>query len=141
MVLDELAEQAALAAAEVEHAPGAACSEGRHDRADPLVVEADPVLDRGFLGIAVGLPRVRVVGVLFDDEPAQRLAGQVGLARQVAPGDQLALGVRRQPALAALEQLLDLGRAHPVVLLVVEDRDQDVQVREQVAEPDVAARV
>ena len=68
----------------------------RHDRADPLVVQADPLLDRRLLGIAVGLARVRIGGVLLDDELAQRLAGQVRLAREVAAGDQLALGMRRR---------------------------------------------
>ena len=43
---------------------------------------------------------------------------------QVAAGDQLALGVRRQPALAVAQQLLDLVVADPVVLVVVEHRDR-----------------
>ena len=51
---------------------------------------------------------------------------------QVAVGDELALGMRGEPALAVPEQLLDLVVADLVVLLVVEHGDQHVEVREQV---------
>ena len=47
---------------------------------------------------------------------------------QIAPGDQLALGMRGQPVAAAAQQLLDLGLVDPVVLLVVEHRQQHVEV-------------
>jgi hypothetical protein len=53
---------------------------------------------------------------------------------QVASHDEVALGVRRQPALAAAQQLLDLGLADEVVLVVVEDRHQHVDVLQQVLE-------
>ena len=56
---------------------------------------------------------------------------------QVALGDQLAFGVGREPLAAAAEQLLDLVGAHPVVLVVVEHRQQNVEVLEEVLHPEV----
>ncbi len=53
------------------------------------------------------------------------------LELQVAAGDLFLLRVPGQPALALRQQLLHLVVADEVVLLVVEDRDQDVQVRQQ----------
>jgi hypothetical protein len=38
----------------------------------------------------------------------------------------------RQPITAAAEQLLDLVVAHPVVFLIVEHGDQDVQVTQEI---------
>src|SRR2546422_5618882 len=98
-------------------------------------MEADPLLDGGLLAIAVCFPSVRVRGVLGNDELPECLTSEVWLPCQVPSSDQITLRVRRKPALAAAQELLDLRGAHPVVLLVVEDRDQDVQVREQVADP------
>ena len=58
---------------------------------------------------------------------------------EVAARDELALRVRGQPARAAAQQLLDLGRADPVVLRVVEHRQKHVEVRQQLGEPQRAA--
>ena len=65
---------------------------------------------------------------------------EAALVLQVAAGDQLALGVRGQPALAVAQQLLDLVVADPVVLVVVEHRDQHVEVRQQLAQRQRRAR-
>ena len=59
---------------------------------------------------------------------------------QVAPGDEVALGVVGQPAGAEAHQLVDLVRADPVVLAVVEHRQQHVQVGEGVGQPHGAAQ-
>ena len=40
-----------------------------------------------------------------------------------------------EPALAVAKQLLDLVVAHPVVLLIVENRNEHVEMRQQVAQP------
>ena len=53
---------------------------------------------------------------------------------EVAARDQLALGVRRPASPRRAQQLLDLVVADPVVLVVVEHRDEHVQVRQQVAQ-------
>ena len=136
MVLDELLEEATLAAAQVEDPARPGAPQRGEDRAEPLLVQADLRLDRRLLGVAgLGLP-IRVV-LLAGDQPAEGFARQVRLAREVAPRDELALGMLRQPALAAAEQLLDLGCADPVVLLVVEHRDEHVQVGEQVLQADI----
>ncbi len=42
---------------------------------------------------------------------------------------QVALGMGREPAFATLQQLLDLGRADPVVLLVSDTRSSAVRGR------------
>ncbi|MEH3053798.1 MAG: hypothetical protein PGN13_07270 [Patulibacter minatonensis] len=62
------------------------------------------------------------------------------LVLEVTARDQLALGVRRQPAVAAREQLLDLVVADPIVLVVVEHWQQHVQVGEQLREAHLAAQ-
>ena len=54
---------------------------------------------------------------------------------QVAAGDQRALGVGGQPVAGAAQQLVDLVGPDPVVLVVVEHRQQHEQVLQQVAEP------
>jgi len=106
----------------------------RDDRAEALLVEADPTLGGLFLA-RMALRRRVGVGHFRRDEPRQCLVGQRALVLEVAPGDQVALGVRAEPALPAPQELLDLIVAHVVVLLVVEHRDQDVEVRQQVAQP------
>ncbi len=53
---------------------------------------------------------------------------------EVAPRDLLALGVRRQPALAVTQQLLHLGVIDPVMLVVIEDGHEDVEVAEQLVQ-------
>ena len=53
------------------------------------------------------------------------------IARAIASRD----GMADEPALAVAKQLLHLVVADPVVLLVVEHRNEHVQVRQQVAQP------
>ena len=65
--------------------------------------------------------------------PARRAsdcAGSAGSARRSARAR-----VRLEPALAAAQQLVDLRLLDPVVLVVVEHRQQHVEVRQQVGEP------
>src|SRR5439155_20120753 len=54
---------------------------------------------------------------------------------QVPPSDELAIGVDPEPVAAPPEELVDLLGADPVVLVVVEDRQQHEEVLQQVAEP------
>ena len=54
---------------------------------------------------------------------------------QVARNDGIARRMTIEPALSVPKQLLDLVVPNPVVLLIVENRNQDVQVRQQVAQP------
>ena len=57
---------------------------------------------------------------------------------EIAAGDQLLLGVVGQPALARPQQLVDLVGRDPVVLGVVEHRQQHIQVPQRVGEPQLA---
>ena len=75
------------------------------------------------------------VGLVLVEQARERVPREAALVLQVAAGDQLALRVARQPALAVPQQLLDLVVADPVVLVVVEHGDQHVEVREQLREP------
>ena len=99
-------------------------------------MEADARLDGRLLGIVDGRHLVRIVRDLRGREAPEGLPGEVRLACEIATRDELPFGVGGQPVGTAAEQLLDLGGAHPVVLLVIEHRDEDVQVAQQVAQPD-----
>ena len=132
-ILQQRSDQLAAAAAEIEHPLRAARPEHGHDRAEPLLVQAQRFLDSLLLGLA-RLRRVAVrVGVLVLEQPRERLARQRALVLEVAVDDQLALGMPGEPALAAAQQLLHLVVADPVVLLRVEHRHEHVEVREQLA--------
>jgi len=54
---------------------------------------------------------------------------------QIARDDGIARRMTIEPALSVPKQLLDLVVPNPVVLLIIENRNQDVQVRQQVAQP------
>jgi hypothetical protein len=61
--------------------------------------------------------------------------------RQKTAGDQRTLGVAGQPALAGPDQLVDLVRCDPVVLRVVQHREQHVEVVERIGEPERAGEL
>jgi len=52
---------------------------------------------------------------------------------EIATDDLFLLGMAREPVAAVPEELFHLVVANPVMLVVVEHRDEDVQVREQVS--------
>ena len=127
-------QQLALAAAEVEHAPRAALlAAPRPPRRGAARCRLHRPLDRLFLACVLLLGR----------RPGRRLRrrsggpaprGQAAADASGSARDQLALGMRGQPALAVAQQLLHLVVADPVVLVVVQHRDQHIEVREQVAQ-------
>ncbi len=100
--------------------------------------------ERGGPGLLLGVRLDRVVDLLDlavvglgqpdQLQPVHRLTGQGPAAGQIAAGDQLLLRVAGQPALTGPHQLVDLVRGDPVVLGVVEHREQDVQVAQGVRE-------
>lgn len=57
------------------------------------------------------------------------------LLLEVPADDQIPFGMRGEPALATPHELVDLGLVDPVVLVVIEDRQEHVQVGEQLREP------
>ena len=91
----------------------------------------------------VDLVKVSVVKVSLVDvgEAGHRCQRQPLPVRQVAAGDEDLLRVRAEPVGASPDQLVDLVVADPVVLGVVEDRQQDVQVIQRISEPDAASEV
>ena len=69
------------------------------------------------------------------EQAGRGLPDQAGLVAQVAADDQVPVGMPGQPLRRAAGQLVDLVPAHPVVLVVVEHRQQHVQLAEQVTHP------
>ncbi len=72
--------------------------------------------------------------VLLGQAPEQ-LRRQRPLVAQIAGRDQLAGRMLGEPALALVEQLVDLAPLDEIVLLAVEHGDQHVEMRQQIAQP------
>ena len=125
--LEQGSGQLALAAAEVEDPTGTAGGDGVDHGGEALLVEAEWAFDHFFLGVLRLRQLFGIVGVVLL-QAGHRLAGQRGVVAQVAIGDQLAIGVGAQPLAATTKQLLHLVVPDPVVLVVVEDGEQDVEV-------------
>src|SRR4029078_10360036 len=53
---------------------------------------------------------------------------------QVAPGDEVLLWMGGEPTFALVKQLLEFVLADEVVLVVVENRDEDVQVGQEIGQ-------
>src|SRR5207245_11118741 len=53
---------------------------------------------------------------------------------QIAIGNQLALGMLAKPALSMTKQLFDFRVTNPVVLVVVQDWNQDIEMRQQITQ-------
>ena len=129
----EIAEHLAVAAAEVENAFRPRRLHSRQHGSAPLIVEPNRHLTGfGRLGSFGWLLVGR--GRLFLDEPLDRLADEARLMSQEAACDRLLERMLREPAFPLRDQLLDLAVADPVMLRVVEDRDQDVEMREELGE-------
>ena len=54
---------------------------------------------------------------------------------EISRDDRIAGRMAVEPALAVTKQLFDFVVPHPVVLLIVENRNEHVQVRQQFAQP------
>src|SRR6185436_18563899 len=115
---EQRAEELALSAAEVEHAPRAALPQGRQHRSQPFLVERPLALPLRLLRCSVApglllrlerLPR-------FVLEPRQRQPREAGLPPQVAEGDGLLFGMVAEPPLPLAEEVLHLSLADEVVL-------------------------
>lgn len=139
LLLQQKAQEMTFATAEIQDAPGAALPEGGDHGPEALVVEAERLLQLVLLVRlrAVERPRVRK---LLRHQTLQRQPREAALVLQVSAGDRLPLGMRGQPALPAAHEFLHLVVADPVVLVVVEDRNQHVQVRQELAEPPPGAQ-
>ncbi len=135
-VVEEGHDQGALSAAKVRDGGRPGGPQHSHDRTPALRGKGDLPLRCLFrLTVAHGVVqrfRLRVVGL---GEPAHRGQHQVTPVRQVAAGDQVTVRVRGQPAGAGPDQLVHLVGAHPVVLGVVQHRQQHIQVVQRIGEP------
>ncbi|RPK56768.1 hypothetical protein EES43_23390 [Streptomyces sp. ADI96-02] len=141
-VLEECLHQLALSAAQIEDAARPGGAQRTEDRGAPLLGERNgPLLGVGALvHRVVDAVHVEVVG-LGEARQLQGLRGPPGeppAVGEVAPGDQVAFGVSGQPALTGPQQLVHLVGRHPVVLGVVEHRQQDVELAQGVGQPQLA---
>ena len=131
-------EQPPLAAAKVQHACRPARPQRRQHSGQTLLVQAQRLFDRFLLAVAP-LARpfgiVGGVGFLLDgQQAAQRLARQDRPVLEVAAHDGVALRVLRQPAFSLAHELVHLVVTDPVVLVVVQDRNEHVEVAQEVAQ-------
>src|SRR5439155_2842906 len=98
---------------------------------DALLVQTPRLLDQSLLRGVRDLRRVRI-GCLVPAQPRERLAREVSLTPQVSIRDELTCRMRREPALSSAEELVDLVPTNPVVLVVVEYRNEDIKVPKQI---------
>lgn len=76
----------------------------------------------------------RLVGLLLKDESGEGLPVEAGPELQVAAGDLFLLRAVGRPARSLRQQFLHFVGDDEVMLLIVEDRDQGVRVRQQFRE-------
>ena len=122
-ISQERFEQPALAAAEIRDARSAHIVEGGDHRLDALLIEIHRALEACLDGVSAGGASVGVEVVVLT-QTAQGIASQGSLVAKVAAGDQFTLRMRGQPVAGAMEELVDLIVADPVVLFAVESRNQ-----------------
>src|SRR4029077_3599512 len=106
LLLQQLADPPAFAAAEVQDALGAAGPKSRHDRNDALLVQAKRRLQHVLSPVAYAAVLLGDKRFLFLYKPGERFAEQAWLELQVTPRDLFFLRMSGQPARALAEQLL-----------------------------------
>jgi hypothetical protein len=127
-------DESAFAAAQVQHSRGRSTENSSGHSIEAPLVQADAFLDLTLLVVLL-LVDLRLVVRRVISEAGQDVARERTPVLQVAATDQLASGMGRQPRAALVEQLASLVLADPVVLVVVEHRQQHVEMRQQVGEP------
>ena len=142
-VLEQRLHQLALPAAQVEHPRARRLRAAPRGSRPGAARRAAPASPRCPSSSSTALSIVLDLAVVGLGEPHQfqalhGLPGQRPAARQIAAGDQLLLRVVGEPALAGAQQLVDLVGRDPVVLGVVEHRQQDVQMPQRVGQPQLA---
>ena len=73
-------------------------------------------------------------GLFLCRQAGDSVANEPALMHEISRDDRVARGMSIEPALAVAKQLFDLVGSNPVVLLVVEHRNEHIQVRQQVAQ-------
>jgi hypothetical protein len=121
--------ESALAAAEIGDRSGAGIAKSSHDGLHALLVEADGAFDRRFLGVVRSALGVGVLRIVVDFHEAREcVPSEPAVVPEVAASDELPIGMRGQPFATSTQQLVDLFGADPVVLVVVEHRQQHEEV-------------
>jgi hypothetical protein len=122
----ESREELPLTTTEVDHPARSAALQRGQDRAQALLSEADAFLDRFLFPIS---PILRLV---FFHKPEEGFAGEAALVLEVALGVQSPLRVPGEPLVAATQQLFYFFVSNPVVLVVVQNRDENVEVPQEI---------
>lgn len=146
----QLAQEGALAAAEIDDAVGAEVGERPQDHVDPQPCQRDDRRRRrlprrlscGRLSCGRLSLRAAVVDPLLDSgedvldlgQTCQGVGDVTPAAGQVAAGDEVLLRVVAQPAATGADELVHLVAPDPVVLRPVEDGKQDVEVGEGIGD-------
>ena len=130
----EAAQELAFAAPQIEHTRSAGSLQHLEHGVEAAFVQADRPLDRRLLFV---LPSGRgfFLGLFLRRQPGDGVANEPSLMHEIARDDGVARRMAVEPALPVTKQLFDFVVPNPVVLLIVENRNQHVQVRQQVAQP------
>ena len=130
----QAAQELALAAPQIEDTRSARSLQHLEHGVEAAFVETDRPLDRRFLLVFLG-SRGFFFGLFLRRQPGDGVANEPSLMHEIARDDDVARRMAIEPALAVTKQLFDLVVSNPVVLLIVEHRNEHVQVGQQVAQP------
>lgn len=133
MIGQEATQELAFAAPEIQYARCAGRLQRLEHRVEPAFVEADRPFDRCFLLVFLGSGDL-FLGLLLRGQPGDGIANESSLMHQISGHDRVPRRMAVKPALAMSKQFLHFVVTDPVVLLIVEDRNQYVEVRQQVAQ-------
>ena len=130
LFLQQELEQTALAATQIQDTRRADAFQSCHYRAKPLLIQANRLFDDLFFH---GSSFSFGIGIEFavTNQLRQGIVDQAPLMLQITAGDSLAFRMRREPAFAVPQKLLDFFIAHPVMFFVVQHRHQNVNVRQK----------
>ncbi len=143
-VFHQVAEQGACAAAQIQHPCRARLREHRQHRFAALGVQRHALDLRRQLRLLVGGVSLALRGALRHrvrngvgqqlGQAGLGLTGQDAAVRQKPTGDQPALGMSGQPAVAFVQERVDLIRGHPVMLGVIKHRQQHIEMVQRICQ-------
>ena len=134
MIGQEAAQQLAFAAPEIQHARSAGRLQHLEHGVETAFVEADRPLDRRFLLVLLGCGGL-FFGLFLRRQTRDSVTNEPSLVHEIPRDDHIARRMAVEPALPVTKQLLDFVVPNPVVLLIVENRNEHAQVRQEFAQP------